>query len=346
MDLCFSLCILFALSDFKMWTPSTSTASDRDQDRKPTSTEYPPHQVDPDGDIILFTPATSETPSVDAIEGNVPRKHTRFQVSSKHLTLASGYFKRMLKTCWAEGDALSTKGSVEIPVNDRKPEILLIILNVIHGHSRQVPRKLSLPQLTDIAVATDFFQCHEALEVFAGIWVQDLKPLISSSLSEDTKKWMMIAWVFKSNNILRQTETIAMQQGTGPFQTSNLPIPKSIKDKIDQARQKYIGLLQEKIGERIEILLNSPAAKKQSCCGPECDAKHLGLVLRKLTENKISYSASVPSLSYKPRSPFFTICLENVSPSTIIFMVEDGRRNGPEYCTPYKRCKRRQPFRK
>ncbi|KAJ5252531.1 hypothetical protein N7489_002941 [Penicillium chrysogenum] len=251
------------------------------------------HQVDPDGDIILFTSATSESPSVDAIEGNVPREHTRFQVSSKHLSLASDYFKRMLKACWAEGAALSTKGSAEIPVNDCKPEILLIILNIIHGRSRQVPRKLSLPQLTDIAVATDFFQCHEALEVFAGIWIQDLKPLILSSFSEDTKKWIMIAWVFKSNDILRQTETIAMQKGTGPFQTSNLPIPKSITDKIDQARQKYIQLLQQKIGERIETLLNSPAAKRKSCCNPECDAKYLGLVLRKLTENKISYSASL-----------------------------------------------------
>lgn len=38
----------------------------------------------------------------------------------------------------------------------------------------------------------------------------------------------MIAWVFNSSDILRQAETIAMQQGTGPFHTSNLPIPKSI----------------------------------------------------------------------------------------------------------------------
>ncbi|OQE20854.1 hypothetical protein PENFLA_c015G04403 [Penicillium flavigenum] len=324
-----------------MSTSSTSTASEQDQDHKPTSTELTEmhtHQVDPDGDIILFTPATLETSLVDVTEGNVPREHTRFQVSSKHLTLASDYFKRMLKACWAEGVALSTNGSVEIPVNDCKPEILLIILNIIHGRSRQVPRKLSLPQLTDIAVATDFFQCHEALELFAGTWIQDLKPLILSSFSEDTKKWMMIAWVFKSNDILRETETIAMQQGTGPFHTSNLPIPKSIKDKIDQARQKYIELLQEKIGERIETLLNSPAAKKKSCCAPGCDAKHLGLVLRELTENKISYSASVPSLSYKPCSPFFTVCLGNVSPRTIIFMVECGRSNGRAYCAPGKPC--------
>jgi hypothetical protein len=39
-------------------------------------------------------------------------------------------------------------------------------------------------------ISLDF---HEALEVFAGIWIQDLKPLILSSFSEDTKKWIMIS---------------------------------------------------------------------------------------------------------------------------------------------------------
>lgn len=223
------LLILFVLHHFKMSTISISTAPD--QDRKPTSTElmadmHPPHQVDPDGDIILFTP---EAPLIDISKGNVPGNYARFQVSSKHLTLASDYFKRMLKGCWAEGDALSTKGFAQIPVNDCRPDILLIILNIIHGYSRRVPQKVSLPQLTDIAVATDFFQCHEAIEIFAGIWIQDLKSLVSFLFSEDTKKWMMIAWVFNSKDILRQAETIAMRQGTGPFQTSNLPIPKSIK---------------------------------------------------------------------------------------------------------------------
>ncbi|KGO67662.1 Uncharacterized protein PITC_064250 [Penicillium italicum] len=212
--------------------PALFISTTSDQDHEPTSTEpratdmHPPHQVDPDGDIILFTP---KAPLIDISKGNVPGNYARFQVSSKHLTFASGYFRRMLKTCWAEGDALSKKGFVEIPVNDCKPDILLIILNLIHGRSRKVPPKLSLPQLTDIAVAIDFLQCHEAIEVFAGIWIQDLRSVVSSLFLEDTKKWIMIAWVFSSYDILRQTETIAMQQGTGPFQTSNLPIPKIIK---------------------------------------------------------------------------------------------------------------------
>ncbi|KAJ5193060.1 hypothetical protein N7449_009202 [Penicillium cf. viridicatum] len=302
---------------------------------------YPPYQVDPDGDVILFTPKAS---LIDIDKGNVPGNYARFQVSSKHLTLASGYFKRMLKNCWAEGNALSTKGSVEIPVNDCEPDILLIILNLIHGRSRQVTRKLSLSQLTKIAVATDFFQCHEAIEVFADIWINGLKSLVSSTFSENTKLWMMIAWVFKSNDTLRLTEKIAMQQGTGPFQTGNLPIPKSIKDKIDQARQKYMELLQVKIGERIETLLNSPTANKTSCCGPVCDATYLGLVLRKLTENEVSYSVSVPLRSSKSYTPFVTVSFENLSPTSINFMVNEWKLEPPS-CGYNHRCENKtSPF--
>ena len=159
----------------------------------------------------------------------MPGNYARFQVSSKHLALASAYFKRGLNDCWAEGDALSELGSVEIPVNDCKPDILLILLNLIHGRSRKIPLKLTLPQLSDIAVAADFFQCNEVVEVFAGIWIQALEPLVPTSFSQDMKIWMMISCIFRSPTTFNKTTKIAMQQATGPFDTSNLPIPISVK---------------------------------------------------------------------------------------------------------------------
>ncbi|KAJ5510928.1 hypothetical protein N7453_003031 [Penicillium expansum] len=265
-------------------------------------------------DVILFTPGA---PLIDISKGDVPGNYARFQVSSKHLTLASAYFRRMLKDCW-------------IPINDCEPNILLIILNLIHGRSRQVPWKLSLPELTDIAVATDFFQCHEAIEVFARIWINNLEPLLSSSFSEDTKRWMMIAWVFKSNDILQETEEIAIQQGRGPFQTINLPIPKSIKDRIDEARQQHMETLQVMIAVRLERLLTSSSAEQKSCCNPECDAAYLGLILRTLTKNKISYAAaSIPSHSNKPHSPLFAVSFGSLSPTSIESMVKNWNFKSP-----------------
>lgn len=180
---------------------------------------------------FCFTP---DAPPSDTRNGIRKEQCRRFRVSSKHLALASPYFKTMLKDCWVEGMTLSTEGSASIPVKDCKPDVLLIVLNLIHGRLRQVPRKLGLQQVADIAVTTDFLQCHEVTEVFAGIWTEALKPSILDVFSEDTKKWMMIASVFQYHDILERTTRIAMQQGTAPFETNGLPIPKSIKGVFDK----------------------------------------------------------------------------------------------------------------
>jgi hypothetical protein len=134
----------------------------------------------------------------------------------------------MLKDCWTEGQALKD-GTAEILVHDCKPQILLIVLNVIHGRQRQVPRRLLLNEMSAVAVTTDFFQCHEALEVMAGIWIEALKSTVPSSLGKDLKTWIMISSVFNRAHILKATTRIAMQWGTRPFDNDNLPIPKNIK---------------------------------------------------------------------------------------------------------------------
>lgn len=92
--------------------------------------------VDPDGDIILFTPGAF-LPNTTA--GRVEECLTRFRVSSKHLKLASPYFKAMLQNCWAEGRDLLTNGSAEIPVHICSPDIthwsIDILISWLANHS-------------------------------------------------------------------------------------------------------------------------------------------------------------------------------------------------------------------
>ncbi|KAJ5124566.1 uncharacterized protein N7515_008391 [Penicillium bovifimosum] len=170
-----------------------------------------PYKIDPDGDIILHTP---DYLFIDAAKGAVPGNYARFLVSSRHLALASPYFKAMLRDCWAEGSTLLERGSAEIPVKECKPDTLLIVLNLIHGRHRRVPQKLSLQQLTDIAVATDFFQCHEAVEIAASNWKAALQPseIEMSHLTEDTIKWIMIASVFDFRDTLKKVTQIASKK--------------------------------------------------------------------------------------------------------------------------------------
>ncbi|KAJ5154030.1 uncharacterized protein N7500_009469 [Penicillium coprophilum] len=316
-------------------------ASNQDQDINPMMSAamsaglQPPYQVDTDGDVVLFTP---KTPLIDISKGNVPGNYARFQVSSKHLALSSAYFKRMLKDRWAEGEALRTNGSAEIPVNDCKPDILLIILNLIHGQLRQVPLRLSLQQLSDIAVATDFFQCHEVVEVFAGIWIKDLWWPLSIpgwspfSLSlEDMRTWLMISCVFKSPDVFEATTRTAMRKGTGPFDTSYLPIPKSVKDAIDQARQKCIEKFEVMIKKHILNLLNGPI-----CCSGKCDATQLGHLLSRMTKEKIFYSLDTACTSESDHVPSITVSICELSPDFIYTMITEWEMDVP--CRPASRC--------
>ncbi|KAJ5555417.1 hypothetical protein N7535_007852 [Penicillium sp. DV-2018c] len=280
-----------------------------------------PYSIDPDGDIILYTP---DDPLIVPNKGDVLGNYGRFLVSSRHLALASPYFKAMLRTCWAEGSQLSENGSAEIPVKECKPDILLILLNAIHGRHRQVPRTVSLQQLAALAASTDFFQCHEAIEIFAGQWKAALQPLQLGSfcITSDTINWIMIASVFGFRDTLEEATKVAMQRGTGPFTTNNLPIPKATKDAIDRARQTYMDGLREKIEQRLSQLLTSSLVH----CSPKCDAQCLGYVLRKLAKNRITFSISqapAPSVfgGQTMGAPFFTISSVGINPTTFCSMV-------------------------
>lgn len=192
-----------------------------------------PQQIDPDGDVVLFTPGCPIDKTESAVDA-------QFLVSSKHLKLASSYFKRLLSDTWPEGKTLATEGTVRLAIKDCKPDILLLILNIIHGHTRKVPREISFLQLVDFSLATDYFQFHEVVEVFALMWIELLKPSIPLTFCLDTKQWIMIASVFKVADILQKTTKIAIQEGTTLLLTDGLPIPAFVKSMSSPLEEKRL----------------------------------------------------------------------------------------------------------
>jgi hypothetical protein len=95
---------------------------------------------------------------------NAPR--VKIRVSSKHLMLASSYFKHSLGSGLAESCTLQSEGHLELPMDGQGLQETLIVMNIIHNRNRQVPLKVSLNTLTKIAVLVDYLECHEAIEPF------------------------------------------------------------------------------------------------------------------------------------------------------------------------------------
>ncbi|KAJ5455743.1 uncharacterized protein N7458_004007 [Penicillium daleae] len=93
--------------------------------------------VDPDGDVILILPNECGL-SPNSSQRPAP---TRFKASSKHLTLASAFFKAQFSSNWRKGRELGENGTVAVHIStaDHDSWTMSILMNMIHGRQRHIP---------------------------------------------------------------------------------------------------------------------------------------------------------------------------------------------------------------
>lgn len=195
---------------------------------EPAAPELDPkkaYQIAPDGDIILYTPG--ETPSSSGPPQ--PVQNVSFLVSSAHLKLSSKYFNTLLSDRWSDAQDPPAGGLIAIEVIDCKHHTLQMILDIIHGHTRKVPRQITLDQLAEFSIMVDFFQCVEVVELVAQMWIETLKPQVPTQWSDMIPTWIMISSVFNNEEILSQVSKIAVEEGKGALSTNGLPIPSFLK---------------------------------------------------------------------------------------------------------------------
>ena len=54
------------------------------------------------------------------------------------------------------------------------PRVFLLLLNIVHGYNRQVPDSVDIDTLGKLAILTDYYECHERVELFARRWIDAL----------------------------------------------------------------------------------------------------------------------------------------------------------------------------
>jgi hypothetical protein len=224
---------------------------------------------DPDGDLCLRLRYTEEkekdtdtaTPPAESASGSTPLnlftnlklapirdgqsaeeeedivKEVEMLVSAKHLMLASPVFNAMFKHNFLEGDTLRSNGRVEVPLPDDDTGAMEIVLNIIHGRVRRVPREVTLDFMTALSVLVDKYQMHEVVELYVEIWMLHLKSLIPKFFSPEFYKWLSIAWVFKLESEFKHLTWIATRESAGtnpllqPIPDPGLPIPEVVLGK-------------------------------------------------------------------------------------------------------------------
>ena len=176
--------------------------------------------------------ATQPTPPPIAPEepGEPEEESIHYHVSSRHLMLASSTFKRMLaQDGFAESVRNEVDGLYHIVAHDWDPEAFLIVLRIVHGRNKQVPREVTLEMLAKIAVLEDYYNFEESLDVFTEVWVQSLtKTSIPTIYCRDLVLWVWVAWIFDVEQQFTQATDTVIRQSTESFQTLELPIPTRV----------------------------------------------------------------------------------------------------------------------
>ncbi|KAJ5087211.1 hypothetical protein N7456_010827 [Penicillium angulare] len=200
------------------------------------------HVLDPNGEVVIIlrneTPnnvkrARQEPPNkarkrAEATEGTTEH---RIQVSAKHLTFVSPVFKKLLTGGLKESATFAEKGSVEVTADDWQLEAFLIVLHAIHCQYHEVPKKVTLQLLSDIAVIADYYDCAQALHIMKEIWVEALEEKVPSQYSTELMRWLWVSWFFNIDSKFEEATSIAMTWSDNVIASLGFPIPGKLIGK-------------------------------------------------------------------------------------------------------------------
>ncbi len=178
--------------------------------------------------LLIYSGLTRKpTPTASATTTAASESGLRIKASSKHLSLASKYFKSKLQ--FADSSAHSD-GRVHLPLEGVDPAAVKIVLDAVHGRGRRVPRSVDLETLAKIAVFVDQFQLLDAVEVYAERWIEKLSA--PTAYNRDLILWIYVSYVFRQGDLFKEATKVTITQSIEPIRTLGLPIREKIISKF------------------------------------------------------------------------------------------------------------------
>ncbi|KAL6831879.1 hypothetical protein V8C40DRAFT_237388 [Trichoderma camerunense] len=253
-------------------------------------------EVDPRGDtlIILQNPNNHPSPPSDTEKEAASESQSRnqFLVSKKHLMLASPRAGKVLEGSFKEatpGEDGLFRWEFE-PIFD--PKAFEIVMKIIHGQTRYVPRKIDLALLSQITAIVDDLECHHALWFFAKGWLDQIRDPIPFRICEDLMRWLLVSFVFEEPERFKRATATAIRHSTYAMPTFGLPIRPKVLEDISMTRgnifSNLFGLLY-----RLECQLLGQSIG----CNKGCRAMMLGTLSQELKSNSLSPYPPKPYIS-------------------------------------------------
>ncbi|KAH7233702.1 hypothetical protein BKA59DRAFT_320428 [Fusarium tricinctum] len=227
----------------------------------------------------------------------------QFRVSTRHLCIVSPVFKAMIEGKYKESQP-NNQGLLEIGASDWNAHALIILLDIIHGHHYQVPRKLDVEIVAHIGLLVDYYDCLEVVQIFfdrwrLGIldWTTDFwGPVVGhpaskrKSFGRNGTLLLFIAWAFRCSSAFSGLSSWAIVNTEGVIET-DLPIPTQVPAKIDEKRVEFIDQLFSKLYSLQEDLVVGRVG-----CSLECSCRLLGYLMKQMRASHLPAT--------KPDKPF------------------------------------------
>jgi hypothetical protein len=165
-------------------------------------------------------------------------------VSSRHLMLASRYFHTILSGDFPQAMTLRTGGHVVIPLQDDL-DSMIILLNIIHGAGRKVPRQVSLDVLSKLAVLVSKFEMLPTVEFFSDTWIDNLqRGGLPKGYNENVLPLVFVFWVFDRPDEFRDMTRLAQRESTEKLEddVGDMPMLHGIIGKSQSHRLEVSAL--------------------------------------------------------------------------------------------------------
>ncbi|KAJ4283911.1 hypothetical protein BFJ63_vAg8682 [Fusarium oxysporum f. sp. narcissi] len=275
--------------------------------------------------IAVAEESAIETPNTfkvrTPLEGEV-----RMRVSSRHLTMASHYFRSVIQGPWREASSTSSffgKPLRQVTAVGWDVVALAIVLDIIYGRHGGMPSVVDLKLMTCLATIVDFYGCHEVVKIFSEAWYKNICTEFEDEYSRQTLMWLSVSWVFPNQEPFdRATQTILKHMdGRSQLSMDHLPIP-GVLPKIHDKRQELIGKIVTGLHDLLDTLPNSDFLcdwhKYES---PTCSSIALGILKRELQRLASSDRPLVPP--FNGCSVMSMIQLVNDMPESIAATTEE-----------------------
>jgi hypothetical protein len=222
-------------------------------------------------------------------------REIEMRVYSKHLSFASKVFGNMFEDL-SSHPGEDDNGSRTVPLEGDDLHSLQILLNIVHGLTRRVPREVDICVLSQIVFLIDKYEFHEVAEILTDMWFEHLQPTLPQKFEQSLASWVYICYELRKPVELERLAKIAIVETKCGLEDPDGRVPvwiigkfassKMVRMHCEFFRRNTISptasseqLATDTLSELLQVYMGS----FQICPNEDCDALALGKFIRALS---------------------------------------------------------------